>query len=636
MKRIIVSFFVAAAALAALSSCVREQIERPISQGVTVQFTAGTPETRTTFTDPADNSYPVLWVDGDEVYVTVNASESDKVAITPSADHKTASFKVNFNAGGITQNSETPQFDFYMVSPASAVLRNRNEGNVREIGIKIPSEQTPTAKSVDDKAQLLYASATGFADVNASVHFAKIEHLTAYGCISLTQVSGQIRSVELTAEKNWVGEYTYQVYPSAQWTESAAGKTIKVNTSSASNIWFACAPVDLSGSKLTVKVTTDAGEQVRELTMPANRQLASGKIACFTVDMAGSEPQGVKIERVWGKYSTADASWNEYYGGTPNTDRNVAMDDEYIYIAETNDTKNLWAISITDPSIVKKLPVGTVKDEGTFRLSCPRVIKNSDAAINGGKDVLAVSNMIWGDPTMYFYSEGIEADPTVVAMTTWAERRLGDTFTVWGTLQDGMLFFKDFDNATAMMTFRLLGKVSGSNALQGRFVMADGTGTGAYYPYPEDIRSGIYSSRDARKIWWVTTQSDPITATGGNECTLVQEESGYYLNVPSVQYIEFAGKRYVAYTRQVSGTDGRIIIIEGAATDDWKTIINTRKVVYHAPIQNEKENDSEPGESPKASGHSGMDLAVRQIDGAVYIAAVKQNVGLSLFKMSVE
>ena len=41
-------------------------------------------------------------------------------------------------------------------------------------------------------------------------------------------------------------------------------------------------------------------------------------------------------------------------------------------------------------------------------------------------------------------------------------------------------------------------------------------------------------------------------------------------------------------------------------------------------------------ESPKASGNSGMDLAVREIGGAMYIAAVKQNVGLSLFKMTLE
>ena len=389
---------------------------------------------------------------------------------------------------------------------------------------------------------------------------------------------------------------------------------------------------------------TDAGNCVKELSLPDGRNLTSGTVARLTVDMAGVEPHvpGLKIERVWGKYSTAAASWNQYFGGTSNSDRNVAMDDENIYLAETNDTKNLWAISIADPSTVKKLPVGTVKDEGTFRLSCPRVIRNSDAAINGGKDVLAVSNMTWGDPTLYFYSNGIESDPTAVKMPTWAERRLGDTYTVWGTLQDGMLFFKDFDNATAMMTFRLFGKVEGSNALQGRFVMTDGTGAGAYYPFPEDVKKGIYASRDNRKIWWVTTKSDPITATGGNECTLVQEESGYYTNVPSIQYIEWNGKRYVAYTRQVSATDGRLFILEGQASDGWQSIIQTRKVVYQAALQTDaafQDGDYHPemeAESPKASGNSGMDLAVREIGGAMYIAAVKQNVGLSLFKMTLE
>ena len=58
--------------------------------------------------------------------------------------------------------------------------------------------------------------------------------------------------------------------------------------------------------------------------------------------------------------------------------------------------------------------------------------------------------------------------------------------------------------------------------------------------------------------------------------------------------------------------------------------------VYQAAIQENAEMKDEYKESPKSSGNSGFDLAVREIDGALYIAAVKQNVGLSLFKMSFE
>ena len=79
---------------------------------------------------------------------------------------------------------------------------------------------------------------------------------------------------------------------------------------------------------------------------------------------------------------------------------------------------------MTDPTKVRKLPVGTVKDEGIFSLCCPRILRNTDANINGGKDVLVVSNMAEGDPTLYVYDKGVGEDPSVLNMTTWASRRL--------------------------------------------------------------------------------------------------------------------------------------------------------------------------------------------------------------------
>ena len=628
------AFFVV---ILAFNACLQTQPEEHPGGTATVCFTAGVPGTRTAFTTPEGDSYPVLWTENDsQVKIALNMASVKDAAVSPSPDGKTASFTASFGEG------IDPPYSFFLLSPATA-LDKVNNG---EWWVIIPGEQTPTGLSADEKAQILLAEAKGFDEMPRKVNFS-LRHWTAYGILSFENLSlgsANVTGIELTAEKPLAGEWAYNVMEGSSRVVDGSN-TIRIHSSSTTDVWFACAPADLSGTKLTVKVLTDGGSFTKEFSLPEGRNLTSGKVARITVDMAGIKPQvpGLKIQRVWGKYSTADASWNEYYGGTPNTDRNVAMDDEFIYIAETDKSKNLWAISVTDPSVVKKLPVGTVVEAGTFYVACPRVIKNSDASINDGKDVLAVCSMTWGNPNLYFYTEGIEKDPVVMVMETWgAERRLGDTYTVWGSLQDGMVFFKDFDDATAVMTFRMFGKAEGSNSLQGRFVMADGSGAGSYFPYPENIGKGIYVSRDERKAWWVSTLSDPMTATGGNDCTLTQFDSGYYTNVPSFQYIEWGGKRYVAYTRQVSSTDGRLIIMEGAATDDWQTLINTHKVVYQASIQADvafydgdwhQEMDAP---SPKGSGNSGMDLAVREIGGALYIAAVKQNVGLSLFKMTLE
>ncbi len=359
--------------------------------------------------------------------------------------------------------------------------------------------------------------------------------------------------------------------------------------------------------------------------------------AFITVTYKASHTGILSVTREWGRFSTASAAWNEYFGGTPNSDRNVAMDNEYVYVAETNTTKNLWAISISDPTNVRKVPVGTVLDEGIFYLCCPRVIPNEDPAVNGGKDVLVVSNMNEGDPRLYFYVNGTESDPKVVKANTWAGRRLGDTFTFSGTLQNGILFFKDFNSAQGTVTFPLLYKPTTEAVnLVRRLEAPSVTGAGSYFPFPDNMYRGICSVRGNEEYMsqLVTVpEGQKFDGGVGGITPTLSPLSGYYRDA-AFRFFEYGGKRYVAYSRQVSGADGRLIILEGAPEDDWTKILEDRNIVYQAAIQEEAEMQDEYNASPKSSGHSGMDIDVRQINGDVYIVVVKQNVGLSLFRMT--
>ncbi len=631
MKRIAVFFAMAAAVLTAFPSCVRELPESPSGAQQNIQFTAGVPETRTAFTTPEGDLYPVLWTENDSrVKVSLNAIAVTTAAVTPAPDGKSATFSASFDSG------YTAPYSFFLFSPASAY--DRLSGGQWQF--KVPDKQTPTALSVDECAQILMAEVRDFDEMPRSVNFS-LKHWTAYGLLSFENLdlgSATVTGVELTAELPWAGFWVYVIDEGISRAIEGVN-TIKIQTSSVTDVWFACAPVDLSGTKLTVKVLTDGGDFTKEIMLPEGRNLTSGKVARMKVDMAGIKPR-LKVQRVWGKYSTADASWNEYFGGTPNSDRNVAMDDEYIYIAETNKTGNLWAISITDPSVVKKLPVGTVTGVGTFSLSCPRIIKNTDASVNDGKDVLVVSNMIEGDPTLYVYDKGTEADPSAYSMQTWASRRLGDTFTAWGSLQSGMLFFKDFGSVQGTVTFKLSGKFSGL-WLYGRIAAPAQTGAGAYFPFPDNISAGLCSVRGGTTSWVCKSSRDVFNMEGADNSPNLTALSGYFADA-AFRFFEFAGKRYIAYTRQVSTTDGRLFILEGGAGQPWEEILSERSahpdnvIIYRAAIQENAETQDDYNESPKASGNSGMDLDVRVTGDAVYIAVVKQNVGLSLFKMSME
>lgn len=373
------------------------------------------------------------------------------------------------------------------------------------------------------------------------------------------------------------------------------------------------------------------------------KALAFGNMVTYVTVRYHKSTGDVVVTREWGRYSTKDAAWSGYISGfTANADRNVTLDGEYIYIAETNKTKNLWAISTENPAAAKKLPVGTVREEGTFYLSCPRVIPNDNAAVNGGKPVLVVSNMSEGEPTLYVYDKGVTADPTPVTLNTYgAGRRLGDTFTWFGSFQKGMLLFKDFNTAQGTVTFKLNGTLPAKLNLMGRLVAPPVSGAGAYFPYPDNLNAGICSVRgntsaENKVAWFCTGTKDLWTLESAFDTPHLEQMAEEYTDA-AFRFFEFNEKRYVAHTRQAGSTAGYFYVVEGKAGEAWDAILRRRDVIYQAAIQNDSDQENlleEP--SPLPSGHSGMDLDVFVGEEEVLIAVVKQNVGLSLFKMKVD
>ena len=69
-------------------------------------------------------------------------------------------------------------------------------------------------------------------------------------------------------------------------------KSITITTQNTTDIWFACAPVDVSNKSITLTVTTNQGDFVKELNFPANRKFEAGKISKFTVDMKDITVEG--------------------------------------------------------------------------------------------------------------------------------------------------------------------------------------------------------------------------------------------------------------------------------------------------------------------------------------------------------
>ena len=279
MKKLINSIFVIVAAMVTFAGCVKEEIAAPETK--TVQFFAEEIATKTEFGTPNGTTYPTLWNENDEVHISLNLTSSKQYAVVPSDDFTTATIEGSFT------DDESGSYTFYSVSPASALYTGFNAEH-KSYSLEIPTIQTPSATSVDAKAQILVATSKTHTEFPETVGFA-YQHLTAYGKMSLTNLNlngAKVASVSLTASKNFA--YRYYFYPATgEVKENGATSTITINTSSVADIWFACAPVDMSNSTMNVVVNTDKGTFTKTVNFPADRKFESGKIAKFSVDMSG-------------------------------------------------------------------------------------------------------------------------------------------------------------------------------------------------------------------------------------------------------------------------------------------------------------------------------------------------------------
>ena len=287
MKKIFQIAVTALMALAALSGCRDAEQEVPEASSVkTVRFHAGAAPTRTAFAEAVDGVYQTLWTENDsDILLSLNYGKAETSAVTPSADGTTASFEASFDA-----SATSAPYTFYAVSPASAaraISPSRSAWSVY-----IAAFQHPSALSVDEDAQLLVAKSAASATLPGEVdlHFS---HLTAYGRIALKNLElgdATVSKVDLIFSTPVVGEWYWG--EDGTLTANGDSHTITLDTDASGDLWFACAPVDVSGQTLKLVVFTDQGNLTREITFPEGRKFNSGKVARFSVDMAGIEIQG--------------------------------------------------------------------------------------------------------------------------------------------------------------------------------------------------------------------------------------------------------------------------------------------------------------------------------------------------------
>lgn len=292
MKKIFTKLMLLAVAATALASCAIDDTNDVATlPGVEVSINATTADARSAFGELNGTTYPTLWEGNEEWAITVNEkygklSNSD---ITFSEDGKTANAKRTFENGIAAADTYT----LYLVSPYGACSKPGATST-----LTINAAQTPSTTSCDPAAQVLVATATAEGNPYFETTF---HHATAYGKFSFVNLNlgdATVNNVTIESEVAFVNKFTY-AFNDGTLTDAGASKVLTLATDATENLWFACAPVDVSGKKLTFTINTSNGPLSKVVTMPANSVFKSGVVAQFGVDMKDAQfAEQVKWELV--------------------------------------------------------------------------------------------------------------------------------------------------------------------------------------------------------------------------------------------------------------------------------------------------------------------------------------------------
>ena len=612
MKRIY-SIMFAAVAIFTAASCQKELADNTLpTGGEKYSFTATiSPDTKTVLVD----GNKVNWSVGDNISVF----DADNKPVTFEGQNTEVSATAEFHA-----DAYNPAATIYAVYPANA---NAKLEGTQITGLRIAGTQKAVAGSFDPAYTVLVGTETtpGSGELQFK-HANTLMKFTIGG-----DVAPETISLKSFASRMCVGTYYYNV-TNGEMACTAGGHDVTLTAPDGGfkvgeTYYISLVP----GATKNLTLYFD-GVAVKSKGAEVVKTFEAGKI--YNMGTAEKPEVQLTATQVLAKQSSGATSFMTTFGGTANTNRNIGLDNNYVYIAETQGSPVLWKVALADGT-ASKLPVTTVNGAATHALACPRFIPNSDPSINDGKDVLVVCSMGMDgqDTFLYVYNNGIENDPAKLSLgTAWMSRRVGDKFTYMsGDNGVTTLFMKDY-NSGALLTFNLTmkdGTVSCTQATSRTYLLANWTesGAGAFYVYPGTSSSveGMYASTE--KGSYVVRKDDVLTAD--NKATYVAQwdDLAKFQGCHGFNFFKVGGANFIAYTKF---SDQTVYVIKGAAdAAGVKAALEANDVVWSAKIA-ANDNGCNPG-------HSAGDCALSVIDdNNVYVAGNIQNVGVVVYRLSVE
>lgn len=305
MKRFFSTAMIVAVAAMSFSSCQKEVAisEEPSSFSTVLHITAVAPEAvKSVFGDKTDGAYPTKWTTEKKVRFIANDTRDTKNEITPTlADGgASATFEPEFSSlattGTIYAFSPVGNYSSTPKIPGFTSFINGKD----QIYLSIPSEQTPLASSVDESAQVLFASKE-YTNSNPSISMT-FKHVVAYGKMAITNFAGTIKSVELQFPVDVTGlscKYSYKTDVLA----NLDGKSITLDPANVVDnvFWFALAPTTGNTGEMKV-IITDNNDDTYTKTIDLETKalpFTKGHVSSFSVNFSGIEKDAKETSFTW-------------------------------------------------------------------------------------------------------------------------------------------------------------------------------------------------------------------------------------------------------------------------------------------------------------------------------------------------
>ena len=383
------------------------------------------------------------------------------------------------------------------------------------------------------------------------------------------------------------------------------------------------AEVDFSDQLNGVQITVEGGEDV------------------FLVK---AETSGInKVTRIWGHYLkpvTLEDSWYADVLGMDwsvkkNWDRNVAIDDNYAYLAatESNDgaggtLAKIWAISLADPTQVVAMSVPA-------DLSAQHRTAGLAVAPDGDGTRLLFCTMAMAAAHKYeVYSyTSPTAEPELVVSIDYSSigKRVGDRITFFGTWEKGEICSVSWTDGTAVI-------VPITNGVAGSFFTAD-LKNGGLTTTVGGNGAKLVKYSETEYLWCGT--GNPIAYTReGNTFTqtlLTTKEMGFGSPNHGFNFFEVKGEKYAVFAYRVNNyqsSEARIFAISGEnlpeslANNDMSA--HSWKFGLGDPDISQDSNQNQSAGFQDANGI--CDTAVREMGNFTYIVAAGCGSGISLIK----